>query len=268
MQDIIWKSSYNSHASFHAFSIAGFDPSCFAGLTADMRTFEALGVSGFAVATAITIQTPKRFSRCESLSGNLIKEQYKMLMKTFGAFPLKIGLVPNLDCRNAILTLLDDHNEVIVLDPVLEASAGKGLSDLKMEELARLFSRASLITPNVPEAEALLKRRIGSLKDLKEAATEIRSTYNCCVLLKGGHLMKDDFVWDVLSTNAGEKIFKHDRLPIAAHGSGCFLSAAIVAFCALGFAIEEAIEHAENYMSKAFSNPRFVGGFPMLSIRS
>lgn len=257
-----------------ALTIAGFDPSSFAGLTADLRAFDALKISGFAVATSITLQTPGSFFRFEPVSENLIKEQLKLIWSEFGPFPIKIGLVPTMACRDAIVEFLDhidmkNHMKKIdlVLDPILEASAGKGISKLRCRDLAEgLFSYATLITPNVNEAEAILGRRLFSYEDLVNAAIEIRSSYNCWVLLKGGHLIGEE-VWDVLSTNVGEKIYKHTRMKIASpHGSGCLLSATIVAFCALGFDMIQAISLAQKKMIHAFSQPRFVDGFPYLSI--
>jgi hydroxymethylpyrimidine/phosphomethylpyrimidine kinase len=200
----------------------------------------------------------------------LVSEQIRVVFDSFGPIPTKIGLVPTVDCMDSIAGCLDlMDGQTVVLDPVGASSATPDHSFNQPLVLAeKLFPLASLVTPNIPEAEALLDCRIRSVDDSVSAARRIHSRYGCWVLLKGGHLRDAKYSTDVLFTGKDSFLLPAPRASVSSiHGSGCFLSASITAFSALGFDLLTAVRMAKDHVSKAFSDPVDVGGFPLLYSR-
>ena len=259
----------SQHLSF-GLSIAGLDPCSFAGCSADLRTFGSLGVTGFSAVTALTVQSPEAFLRCDPVDAGLVSEQIRVVIEAFGPIPTKIGLIPSVDCLDCITDCLGNLDGVpIVVDPVGTASARPDFALCSPLLLAdRLFPMASLVTPNIPEAEALTDHRIASRDDMALAAREIHSRYGCWVLLKGGHLPSVEDSTDILFTGDELILLPAPRIgSLSIHGSGCFLSASITAFSALGFDLLTAVRMARDHISKAFSDPVDVKGFPLLYSR-
>ena len=251
-------------------SIAGLDPCSFAGCSADLRTFNSLGVYGFSAVTAHTVQSPEAFLRCEPFNHLIVSEQIRVVFDTFGPVSTKIGLVPSAECMDSIAGCLDYMDgATVVLDPIGASSASPDLRLNNPKMLAeKLFKIASLVTPNIPEAEALTDHRIRSRDDMALAAKEIHSRYGCWVLLKGGHLPSDEDSTDILFTGDDLLLLPAPRRSsLSIHGSGCFLSASITAFSALGFDLITAVRMAKDHVSKAFSDPVDVKGFPLLYSR-
>ena len=253
-------------SSHNVLSLAGCDPSAFAGFTADLRTFGSLGVHGLSVATALTVQSPKSFDSCSPVAPSIVVKQIESVYDCFGPMPCKIGLIPDKSCLQSVSYVLGPSP--MVLDPILGASAGQGLSFLEPLDLAKgLFPKASLVTPNIPEAEAFVDRQIHSIEDMVAAATLIHDRYGCWVLLKGGHLEGSDTASDVLYNGADPILFEVPRVPVGSvHGSGCFLSASITGHLALGFDLLTSIQMAKEHISAAFADPVDVGGYPLLDI--
>ncbi len=250
-----------------ALTIAGVDPCGFAGLTADLRTFGSLGVMGFSAATALTVQSPNVFESCEPVDPEVLQGQIRSILDSFGPCPVKIGLIPSpsvLACISDFIDFFSGHP--VILDPILEASAGPGISSLDASALAEgLFNRCSMVTPNIPEAEQLTGGSILSRTDQADAARMIHDRYGCLVLLKGGHLEADGSLTDTLVSGGSITEFSRTSQPFGSiHGSGCFLSSAITAFTALGFELPLAVSMAEDYVTSAFSEPRSVGGHALL----
>ncbi len=248
-----------------ALSIAGSDPSSFAGMTADLRTFESLGVHGFSVVTALTVQSPQVFGACSPVHSRFVVDQIISVFDCFGPVPCKIGLVSDRECLNSVAATIG--SAPVVLDPILGPTAGPGLSFLDPMVLADgLFPLAQLVTPNIPEAEALLGSPIRTVEEMTEAATKIRDRYGCAVLLKGGHLDSLDSSTDVLVQSSGVTLIEGPKASIGSvHGSGCFLSSSITGHLALGFDLLTAVEMAKDHISSAFCDPVDVGGFPLLN---
>lgn len=250
-------------------TIAGFDPCSFAGVTADLRTFSSLGVFGLSAITALTAQTPNRFDRCFPVDAGLFSQQIESILDQFGTLPVKIGLVASLDIVQVLAKRLSSFRPAfIALDPVFSVSAGDYLSSdsLRFAMMDCLFPLVSVITPNIPEAEIILGCSIRDFDSMSAAASEIHSRFGCSVLLKGGHLSAEtasscDFLCH------DQQIYRFHSPRVAAesvHGSGCFLSASITAFSALGYNLPQAVKMAKNHISKAFTDPIDVDGFPLL----
>jgi hydroxymethylpyrimidine/phosphomethylpyrimidine kinase len=238
-------------------TIAGHDPSGGAGLTSDIKTFDAHGLYGLSVCTAITVQNDRTFKQCEWVSLEVILAQINLLFDQFQIDVVKIGIVESWQHLARITKQLQHHNPKIkiVVDPVLKASAG---FDFRTSESMDFFDEVLLncfvLTPNYQEIQALYPN-----KSIEETLDYISNKTN--IYLKGGH-RTDKKGWDFLYYN---KIIQINIPPIAAivgekHGSGCVLSSSLASALALGYPIEEAAWHAKKY-TEAFLNstPHLLG---------
>ena len=229
-------------------SIAGFDPSAGAGVLADIKTFEQIGVYGCAIATGITYQNDIKFDGGLWLGFKEISAQFKPLEERFKFEFAKIGLVDSADVLNSIVKMLLKHNPdiKIIWDPVMETSSGVLIHEGDfIEEIAETIKNIYLITPNFEEAKVL------GLVDLISKTN---------VLVTGGQI-DDAMVTDVLYS--GDKIMRFDAEKFEnaeKHGSGCVLSAAITAFLSQRFSLEESCEKAKEYtLQFLLSAPGLLG---------
>ena len=243
----------------YVLSLAGFDPSGGAGLLADCKTFEQCGVYGFGVCTALTVQSDVQFERVQWVPLADIQAQAKPLLERFWVEWAKIGLVENLTELPQLLQWLRSQNPAIgvVWDPVLKASAGYDFHTGPAPELvAELCTGLVLLTPNQPEM-----RRLWPAAATAEAAAAAVSAY-CPVLLKGGHA-EGTAATDVLYQNGQEVArFSAPRLPYGEkHGSGCVLSAAIVAGLARGEPLVEACRSGKEYTARVLASNETLLGY-------
>ncbi len=238
-------------------SIAGFDPSAGAGVLADVKTFEACGVYGMGVVSAITYQNDIEFKKVEWLSISQIIEQIEVLQKRFKFEYIKIGLIENLEILHQLISHLKSGNPTtkIIWDPILKASAGFEFYNIKNQNLLEeICSQLYLITPNIPEA-----LQLGTIKDAEKNSQHLSKF--CNVYLKGGHNEEGKGV-DILFT----KDKKHTLFPSTTniifpkHGSGCVLSSAITAYLAKGLSLEQACMEAKKYVTEfLLSNDSLLG---------
>ncbi|MGI4736075.1 MAG: bifunctional hydroxymethylpyrimidine kinase/phosphomethylpyrimidine kinase [Janthinobacterium lividum] len=214
----------------YALTIAGFDPSAGAGVLADVKTMEASGVYGLAVCTALTVQNDVAFERVSWVGLADIQDQIQCLLKRFRVGFVKIGLIESLPVLLELINWLKGHNPAVQLvwDPVLRATAGYEFHAQPDAQLVAAICRElALLTPNQPEALRLYPAPTA------EAAAAALAT-QCPVLLKGGHAT-GDFATDIFLTAGGRHTLATPRLPHGEkHGSGCVLSAAVLARLALG----------------------------------
>lgn len=237
-----------------ALSIAGFDPSGGAGLLADVKTFEQMGVYGFGAVSALTYQNDSEFDKVEWVSIERIAEQVSVLLRRFDIRFVKIGLIENIATLHKLLDFLHSSliQPTIVYDPILRASAGFDFRH-HVGELASILPRIHCITPNVPEADAIFGG-----KELTATLEEKSQVVN--IYLKGGHASAET-VMDMLFTADHTYVFTHDRIPEGEkHGSGCVLSSALTAGLALGHSLPDAAERASEYTHKYLStSPGLLG---------
>ncbi len=229
----------------YVLSIAGFDPSAGAGILADIKTFEANGVYGFGVVSALTWQNDREFDKVEWISADRIISQVEVLLRRFKVRYVKIGLIENLDTLTLVLDFLHSNliDPVIIFDPILKASAGFNFNTSEPGKYLELMNRFFCITPNIPEADFLL-----GPDDLEFKLEALSETVN--IYLKGGH-GESNTSTDFLYTSDHTYAFSNDRLINGAkHGSGCVLSAALTAFLALGKDLPDAAEMANSYTYK------------------
>lgn len=227
----------------HALTIAGFDPSAGAGVLADVKTMEASGVYGLAVCTALTVQNDVAFERVSWVRLADIKDQIRVLLTRFDIGFIKIGLVESLPLLLELINWVKAHNPAVQLvwDPVLKATAGYEFHARPAAPLLQaICQELALLTPNRPEAVRLRPAATA------ETAAEALAAW-CPVLLKGGHAA-GDLATDVLLLPGARHSLAAPRLPHGEkHGSGCVLSAAVLAQLALGKSLLEACQLGKAY---------------------
>ena len=241
----------------YALTIAGFDPSAGAGLLADVKTLEASGVYGLGVCTALTVQNDVAFERVRWVPAAEIREQLQILLARFPFDFVKIGLVESLPQLLELVGWLKGQNPrlQIVWDPVLKATAGYEFHPPTDPNLLRaLCSEMALITPNQPEM-----LRLWPAESAEAAAVAVGAF--CPVLLKGGHA-EGEFSTDVLMEDGRRHAFSAPRLPHGAkHGSGCVLSAAVLAGLAKGQNLVEACQVGKDYVSAFLASNNSLLGY-------
>jgi hydroxymethylpyrimidine/phosphomethylpyrimidine kinase len=250
-------------------TIAGSDSGGGAGIQADLKTFAALGCYGMSAITAITAQNTLGVTAVESLTPDIVAAQIDAVASDIGVDAAKTGMLGTPQVVEAILSALDRHPIAnLVVDPVMVSTSGAQLgSDATAQAMAKwLFPRALLVTPNLPEASALLGREVRTADDMLPAARDLLALGPRAVLLKGGHLAgastagEDGVLQDVLVTADGaERIYAHTYIDTPhTHGTGCTLSAAIAAHLARGDALEAAIEASLDYLLHAIGAGRHL----------
>ncbi len=241
----------------YALSIAGFDPSGGAGILADIKTFESIGVYGLGVCSGITFQNDISFERVDWVKKEDILEQFIVLSKRFDIKYVKIGLIESMGCLEYVLNFLKVTNPEmkIIWDPILKATAGFEFHNSEeFQKLDAIYKQLYLITPNREEIRKLLP-------ELKEEAGANSIAENCAVLLKGGH-SKGENVRDILFNNKKEHYFDTKRiLNGAKHGSGCVLSSAITGYLAQGMVLNDACEKGKIYINEYLASSESLLGF-------
>lgn len=244
-----------------ALTIAGSDCSGGAGIQADLKTFATNCVYGASVITALTAQnTTGVFGVFES-SAEFVTKQLDAVFTDIYPDAVKIGMVSSSPIIEAIAEGLKKFKaKNIVIDPVMVSTSGsKLLEDDAIKTLEEdLFPLATLLTPNIPEAEILSNIKISSSEDMITAAKIIGDKYNSAVLLKGGHSIND--ANDLLYSENEFKWFKGKRINNPnTHGTGCTLSSAIAANLAKGKNLSESVEKAKSYISNALADMLDLG---------
>ena len=237
-------------------TIAGSDSGGGAGIQADLKTFAANGCYGMSVITALTAQNTQGVSGIHAAPVDFVAQQLDAVLSDVGADAVKIGMLFSPELIQTVARKLKEYGvSRIVLDPVMVAQSGdKLLRDDAVEALkTHLIPLAEIVTPNIPEAETLLGRKISGAEEMPAAAEELMRFGCRNALVKGGHLegeASDDCLY-----LGGEK--RLVRLPGARietrnnHGTGCTLSSAIAAFLAQGHGMEDAVRKAKEYVSEA-----------------
>ncbi len=242
-------------------TIAGSDSSGGAGIQADIKTMTTNGVYAMSAITALTAQNTTGVSSVFEVSATFLKNQIDMIFTDIYPNAVKIGMVSNGELIKVIAErLLYYKAQNIIVDPVMVATSGADL--MKNEAVSTmkefLLPIATLITPNIPEAEILSGITIKNEKDMIKAALYINQNYGSNVLLKGGHSIND--ANDLLCTNGEIKWFYGKRIDNPnTHGTGCTLSSAIASNLAKGFNIETSVQRAKHYISKALASQLNLG---------
>ena len=239
----------------HVLSIAGFDPSAGAGILADIKTFEANHVYGFGVCSAMTFQNDRNFENVEWIEVENIIRQIEVLFKRFKINWVKIGLIENVAVLKRIVEYLVMQNPdiKIIWDPILKASSGFIFNEkIDADKLIGVCKNILLITPNMEEIATLFPGMN------EEEAGKYLSRY-CAVLLKGGHRTNGNPI-DVLFYDDKQESFDGVRIDNDKHGTGCVLSAAILANLSMRKNLRDACWKAKQYINKFLeSNSTLLG---------
>ena len=236
-----------------ALSIAGSDSGGGAGIQADLLTFAAHGIHGTTAITAITAQNTVAVRAWQALEPAMVRAQIEAVADDMKIWALKTGMLANRAIIEEVASVIAARGfENLVVDPVMVAKSGDRLLDAAAERayVERLFPLAALITPNIPEAETFLSRKIQDVEGMKDAARALARLGCRAVLIKGGHLEGDptDVLWD--GTRLHELITA--RIDTRnTHGTGCTYSAAITARLAYGHDVETSVRGAKQYLNTA-----------------
>jgi hydroxymethylpyrimidine/phosphomethylpyrimidine kinase len=245
-----------------ALTIAGSDSSGGAGIQADLKTFAAHGVFGTTAITAITAQNTRGVVGWQALPADLVTAQIEAVVGDLGADAVKVGMLATAAIVEAVVAAIRALElPQIVVDPVMIAKGGARLldSDAVLAIRSELLRIAHVVTPNVPEAEALSDMRIASVADMRTAGERILRSGPRVVLVKGGHLDGVESV-DVACSSSGSFELRRPRIATRhTHGTGCTLSSAIAANLARGLSDREAIEGAREYLDGAIRHAPGIG---------
>lgn len=245
-----------------ALTIAGSDNSGGAGIQADLKTMTCLGVYGMSVITSITVQNTTGVFQRYDLPEDLVYNQIKVIAEDISIDSAKIGMLGNGKIIKSIEKAIKDFKiKNLVVDTVLLSTSGYHLLEPSDEKvfIRNLIPLATLLTPNIPEAEILANRKIKSIEDMEKACKKIYQ-YGCnSVLLKGGHIESNELV-DVFYDGFKFEYFPSKRVNTKnTHGTGCTLSAAITSYIAKGYNLLDSIKEAKKYIQGAIENSLDIG---------
>jgi hydroxymethylpyrimidine/phosphomethylpyrimidine kinase len=245
-------------------TIAGFDPSSGAGVTADVKTIAAHGCYGVSCITALTVQSTAGVRRVEAVSSELVTDTLKELASDLEISAVHIGMLASGKVVRAVTDFLEKSKlGNIVLDPIIKSSSGHDLLDAPGLRLLieRLMPLATVMTPNVDEAAALTGMAVSNLEQMRAAAGKLHQMGAASVVVTGGHLEK---AIDLLSfagrRGTEQEVFKSDRLRSnSTHGTGCAFSTAMACHLARGRGLPEAVLLAKAYVAAAIANAHPLG---------
>ena len=243
-------------------TIAGSDSGGGAGIQADLKTFAALGVHGLSAITAITAQNMRGVAAIHRVPLKHLRAQLEAVFEDFPVAAAKTGMLGDARTTRCVAQELAKRKPAwLVVDPVMVATSGARLLDRNALLVLRddLIPLADVLTPNLPEAEALLGAKINNAGDAERAARKLRELGAKSVLLKGGHA-RSKVVVDIFIDERGTLEIRHPRLSVQAHGTGCTLSAAIAAELAKGAKPRVAVRRAIGFVQRALQNAYRPGG--------
>jgi len=246
-----------------ALTIAGSDPSGGAGLQADLKTFHQFGVYGEAAVTLITVQNTRSVERVVPLEARLVTEQIRAVIEDIRPQAAKTGALGSAEIIEAVAEMAQTFAFPLVVDPVMVSKHGARLLAPESEQTLKekFLQHAFLVTPNIPEAEALAGMVIRNEDDTVKAAKKLLESGCRNVLIKGGHTVGEPN--DLLVGNDVARWFAGKRVTTRhTHGTGCIYSAAITANLALGLSLQDAVQEAKCFIQLAIeSAPELGGGY-------
>ncbi len=240
-------------------SIAGSDSGGGAGIQADIKTISALGCFATTAITAITAQNTMGVTDVMKIPAYIIGEQIEAILTDIGADAVKIGMLHDSETMICVKNILIRNNvKNIILDPVMISTSGHNLMQPDAIQTLKneLLEIATIITPNIPEAEALLGTEINTIKKMHEASRKLSEKFNTSVLVKGGHMEDEkltDILYDKMTSEISDFSFSRIITPNT-HGTGCTLSSAIASYVALGENLQDAVRKACYYVHKAIES--------------
>jgi hydroxymethylpyrimidine/phosphomethylpyrimidine kinase len=245
-----------------ALTIAGSDSGGGAGIQADLRTFQSLDVFGTSAITCVTAQNPHSISHVQAVEPAVVVGQIEQVLSAFPVTAIKTGMLFNAAIVTAVSEFLKRLEGIaIVVDPVMVATSGaRLLEDDAVSALRdRLLPLATVVTPNVPEAEWLTGKTLDAAGGQVALADKAAEQFGTACVLKGGHLAGGELS-DVLSIDGTHHRFSFERVQTTAtHGTGCTFAAAVTASLAKGHGLVEAVDVARDYVHRCLSTRRQAG---------
>jgi len=256
-----------------ALTIAGSDSGGGAGIQADLKTFTALGVHGASAITCLTAQNPKRVLGIETVSPKMLRQQLEAIFEELNPRAAKTGMLFSAQNILIVANFFRNsqsaiRNPKLVVDPVLISTSGAKLLEKNALNIfcEKLLPLATLVTPNLFEAEILSGQKIFSLEEMSDAAKKIHSQFGCAVLVKGGHLKskaqspKSKVATDLFFDGKTELLLSAPFVKnIRTHGTGCVYSAAICAELAKGKNLIGAVQIGKKFVTRAISESYKIG---------
>jgi hydroxymethylpyrimidine/phosphomethylpyrimidine kinase len=252
-------------------TIAGSDSGGGAGIQADLKTFAALGVHGTSAITCLTAQNPKGVSAIQAAKPAIVRAQIEAVFAELRPAAVKTGMLFDA----AIIREVADYFRTLrgpkpplIVDPVMVATSGARL--LKPAALramqTQLLPLATLVTPNLDEADILVGARLSSVEELRAAAQTIHQRFDCAALVKGGHLRGQREAVDIFFDGKTELLLSAPFVrSVSTHGTGCTYSAAIAAYCALGHDLPSAVQLAKDFITRAIAHCHRAGKHTVLN---
>ncbi len=244
-----------------ALTIAGSDSGGGAGIQADLKTFAALGVYGTSALTAVTAQNTLGVTGVQELPPDMVASQIDAVVSDIGADAVKTGMLANSGIIRVVAGKVNEHGlSNLVVDPVMVAKGGDPLLQEEAVDALRtlLVPLALVVTPNLPEASALVGYRVATLEQARRAARDIVGMGSRSVVVKGGHLQGDAV--DVFYDGSEFREFSSPRVDTTStHGTGCTFASAIAAGLANGMGVEEAVGQAKAYVTEAIRRAVPIG---------
>ncbi|MEK0325796.1 MAG: bifunctional hydroxymethylpyrimidine kinase/phosphomethylpyrimidine kinase, partial [Nitrosopumilus sp.] len=244
-------------------TIAGSDSGGGAGIQADLKTFASLDVHGLSAVTSITAQNTMDVSKILDLPIGIIKAQITAVAEDIGFDAIKIGMLYKKSIVESIGSLISKFKVPIVVDPVMLSKSGSSLLDTDAVDamVTSMLPRATVLTPNIHEAEVISNIKIRSIKNVKEAAKVISKLGPEAVVIKGGHLQNNGIAIDTLFWRNRFNFFEAKRIDTKdTHGTGCTFSSAIAANLAKRRDVFDAVKDAKEFVSNAIIHAYRVGG--------
>jgi hydroxymethylpyrimidine/phosphomethylpyrimidine kinase len=235
-----------------ALTIAGFDPSGGAGLQADLKAFQILGVYGLSAVAALTAQNTHGVDSVEPVSRRFLKKQLDLLLSDLVPDATKMGMLLTEDNVRVVARIIREYSlRNVVLDPIMISSSGKKLAQRNVPKLLKekILPLCQVITPNIHEASVLSGLKVRSQEEMKKAAVILRGRGTDMVIITGGHL--EDRAIDVMYDGSFHYLTAKKRQG-EYHGTGCTFSAAITAYLAQGCSSRDAAKKAKEFMAMAF----------------
>jgi hydroxymethylpyrimidine/phosphomethylpyrimidine kinase len=252
-----------------ALTIAGSDSGGGAGIQADLKTFASLGVHGTSVITCVTAQNPVAVSGIQACAPEMVWRQLEAVYSELQPSAAKTGMLYSASLIRTVTDFLKSCPRTpLVVDPVMIATSGSRLLKPASIELLRkrLLPLATLVTPNLQEAELLTELRLRTVEDLRTAAKALCEHHGCPALIKGGHLRGVKEAVDIFYDGHTELLLTAPFLRgVRTHGTGCTYSAAITALLAQGVPLSQAVQHAKEYITQAIARHQLIGGYSVLN---
>jgi hydroxymethylpyrimidine/phosphomethylpyrimidine kinase len=248
-------------------TVAGSDSGGGAGIQADLKTFGALRLHGTSVITCVTAQNPNRVLGVEACSATIVKRQLQAVFEELHPSAAKTGMLYSVEIIREVARFFRCQRVPLVVDPVMVATSGTRL--LKRAAIRvlceKLLPIATLVTPNLPEAEMLIGERLTSPEDLRWAAQILHRRFGCAALVKGGHLRGLKQAVDIFYDGTDELLLTAPFIRgVDTHGTGCTYSAAIAGGLAHGLSVAGAVSNAKDFITQAVAHSHTTAGHSVL----